>query len=407
MRPSTCVVQNAGGFTSLEALAAGVPRHDLPLHPRPRRDQRGRTRARPAWSPWARDAAEPRRAAAGRACAGPDGSAADAARPAHDLVGRGCPRRRRRVPHEPAPGWPVRAVLGAAARGRPGAHVRRLRCAGARLLPRLAGISGRPHVALTYDDGPGPGLDAALPRPAGPPRASPRRSSCSARTSRGTARWSREMAARGPRARRARVGPTACLASKRPGPPRRRAAAARWTLLEDAHRRAPVRWYRPPYGVLTAAGLLRRAPGRAADGAVVGLGTRLGAPAPRRAHRGARSSRARSRPAARCCSTTPTAPRRPGPGAPRSPRPSGCWPAGRPAASRSVRCVSTGAPARSRDDAGLTGCVPLWVVTDRPMSARIAAARLFGLGWPAAVPVWVASPGVRRQVMVPSPREGA
>ena len=39
------VVQNAGGFTSQQALAAGVPQAELPLHPRARRDQRGRTGA--------------------------------------------------------------------------------------------------------------------------------------------------------------------------------------------------------------------------------------------------------------------------------------------------------------------------------------------------------------------------
>ncbi|MGZ4478339.1 MAG: polysaccharide deacetylase family protein [Nocardioidaceae bacterium] len=119
-------------------------------------------------------------------------------------------------------------------------------------LPRLAGIGGRRHIALTYDDGPDP---VSTPAFLGlldtyDVRATFFLLGAHVEENRSLVR---EMAAAGHELA-VHGWDHRCLAWKRPGRLADELRRTRDLVAEIGGR--PVRWYRPPYGVLTAEGLL-------------------------------------------------------------------------------------------------------------------------------------------------------
>ncbi|MGZ4428542.1 MAG: polysaccharide deacetylase family protein [Nocardioidaceae bacterium] len=119
-------------------------------------------------------------------------------------------------------------------------------------LPRLAGIGGRRHIALTYDDGPDPVSTPAFLGllDAYDVRATFFLLGAHVEENRSLVR---EMAAAGHELA-VHGWDHRCLAWKRPGRLADELRRTRDLVAEIGGR--PVRWYRPPYGVLTAEGLL-------------------------------------------------------------------------------------------------------------------------------------------------------
>ncbi|MGZ4485320.1 MAG: polysaccharide deacetylase family protein [Nocardioidaceae bacterium] len=119
-------------------------------------------------------------------------------------------------------------------------------------LPRLAGIGGRRHIALTYDDGPDP---VSTPAFLGLLDAYDGRATFFLLGAHVEENRSlvREMAAAGHELA-VHGWDHRCLAWKRPGRLADELRRTRDLVAEIVGR--SVRWYRPPYGVLTAEGLL-------------------------------------------------------------------------------------------------------------------------------------------------------
>ncbi|MGZ4460466.1 MAG: polysaccharide deacetylase family protein [Nocardioidaceae bacterium] len=119
-------------------------------------------------------------------------------------------------------------------------------------LPRLAGIGGRRHIALTYDDGPDPVSTPAFLGllDAYDVRATFFLLGAHVEENRSLVR---EMAAAGHELA-VHGWDHRCLAWKRPGRLADELRRTRDLVAEIVGR--SVRWYRPPYGVLTAEGLL-------------------------------------------------------------------------------------------------------------------------------------------------------
>ncbi|MGZ4472442.1 MAG: polysaccharide deacetylase family protein [Nocardioidaceae bacterium] len=158
-------------------------------------------------------------------------------------------------------------------------------------LPRLAGIGGRRHIALTYDDGPDPVSTPAFLGllDAYDVRATFFLLGAHVEENRSLVR---EMAAAGHELA-VHGWDHRCLAWKRPGRLADELRRTRDLVAEIGGR--PVRWYRPPYGVLTAGGTARRAAGGTDHRALVRLGPGLvGAGHPgRRSPQGRAGGRAR------------------------------------------------------------------------------------------------------------------
>ena len=155
IRAADCVIQNAGGFTSLEALAAGVPvitYRCIPGH--------GLTNAaaleEAGLVPWARTVPALTILLA-RATAGAWSRRLPSA-PAQTLVAAltGVPSLRPGMSTVTATLRAGTLAAGLAALGVAAPAVASLGPARRRLAPGLAGVSDTRHVALTYDDGPDP-----------------------------------------------------------------------------------------------------------------------------------------------------------------------------------------------------------------------------------------------------------